>query len=113
MAAAIVPTSMPRIVTLDMDGPHPVITWQTAFGNAYRVKRLFRASRDFLVMSLKAALNDPVTWEQFLEELETVESEFMHTLRNSAESHIVYRSQGGLEALRKVKRIKEVLNARK
>lgn len=64
-------------------------------------------------MSLKAALNDHTVWDQFLKELEKVESEFMHTLKNSPESHIMYRSQGGLEALRKVKRIKEVLNARK
>ena len=64
-------------------------------------------------MSLKVSFNDPVTWEQFTKEIEKIEREFMHTLKNSPESHIVFRSQGGIEALRKVLQIRERLNAGK
>ncbi|PHS02783.1 MAG: hypothetical protein COA78_20280 [Blastopirellula sp.] len=60
--------------------------------------------------SLKPFVNDSKLWKSFLELLEDSIVSQQRTLEQTPDTVGVYRAQGGIEALRKMKRLRDMIN---
>lgn len=63
-------------------------------------------------MNLKPLTNDKTLWTDFLEELEVRISECHKGLEQASDPVLVYRYQGQIEALNKLKYLREKVNGK-
>ena len=63
-------------------------------------------------MSIKKLVNDPVIWEAFLEEIDSwLEREYKF-LEQSSIIVDIHKAQGSIKTLRKLKTLRDIVNAR-
>lgn len=64
-------------------------------------------------MSIKKLVNDPEIYKAFLEEIEERSKVEVKNMMKQTDSVLMYRHQGALLMLEKLKRLREDVNARK
>tara|TARA_B110000858_G_C17449999_1_gene313728 strand:+ start:91 stop:300 length:210 start_codon:yes stop_codon:yes gene_type:complete len=67
-------------------------------------------SKDLVAMSLKSFVNNQISWEAFISELEeriSTQHRSMETVTDTAE---IYRHQGAIRALRQLQYLREKVN---
>jgi len=67
-------------------------------------------SKGLLAMSLKTLVNDKPAWDAFLEELDLRISAQHKSLENMTDTAEMYRAQGNIQALRKLKYLRDKVN---
>lgn len=63
-------------------------------------------------MSIKKLVNDPETYNSFLEELKGLVEKEQKTLEQAIDPVVLYKSQGALATLRKLQTLREIVNGR-
>lgn len=63
-------------------------------------------------MSLKRLTNDGELYADFLDHLDTVIAQYQKQLETFTDQALIYRTQGAIAALRKLKMLKEALNGK-
>lgn len=63
-------------------------------------------------MNLKGLVNNPPLFQSFLEELDTLVDKEHKILEQATDQVVIYRSQGAISALNKLKKLRDTINAR-
>ena len=63
-------------------------------------------------MSIKKLVNDPETYNSFLEELKSLVEKEKKTLEQAVDPVVLYKAQGALATLRKLQTLREIVNGR-
>ena len=63
-------------------------------------------------MSIKKLVNDPETYNSFLEELKGLVEKEQKTLEQAIDPVVLYKAQGALATLRKLQTLREIVNGR-
>lgn len=63
-------------------------------------------------MSIKKLVNDPETYNSFLEELKSLVEKEQKTLEQAVDPVVLYKAQGALATLRKLQTLREIVNGR-
>lgn len=63
-------------------------------------------------MSIKKLVNDPETYNSFLEELKGLVEKEQKTLEQAIDPVVLYKTQGALATLRKLQTLREIVNGR-
>jgi hypothetical protein len=75
-----------------------------------QVLRLFRVSKDLLVMSLKSFVNNKPEWDAFCEEVDVWIMDQHKKLEQTENQAELYRAQGAIGMLRKMKYLRDKVN---
>lgn len=63
-------------------------------------------------MSIKKLVNEPETYNSFLEELKSLVEKEQKTLEQAVDPVVLYKAQGALATLRKLQTLREIVNGR-
>ncbi len=67
-------------------------------------------SKDLQAMHLKQLVNDKECYDQFLQHIDDLIYIRQRTMETANDSVVVYRQQGAIDVLRKLKLLKETVN---
>ena len=67
-------------------------------------------NKDLQVMHLKQLVNDKECYEQFQQHIDDLISMRQRALETANENTVVYRQQGAIDVLRKLKLLRETVN---
>ena len=69
-------------------------------------------NKDLQEMHLKQLVNDKECYEQFQEHIDELIHVRQRTMESANDSVVLYRQQGAIDVLRKLKLLKETINGR-
>lgn len=61
-------------------------------------------------MSIKQLVNTPDIYNAFLEHLDTLITKEHKTLETNSEPHLIYKAQGAVAVLKRLKQLREIIN---
>ncbi len=63
-------------------------------------------------MSLKQLVNTPAIYDAFIEHLEAETEKHYKNLENMSDTVLIYRTQGALQTLKRLKQLRETVNGK-
>lgn len=63
-------------------------------------------------MSLKQLVNTPAIYDAFTEHLEAEIQKYYKSLDNMSDTVLIYRTQGAIQALKRLKQLREAVNGK-